>query len=263
MEGNRRLLRSHRSHRAPVGGRAGSAGPAHARPAPKPRARRRGGAGSLASWGARRCDKRARERRRRRRNIHRLTRASANRSSARRPWVEAGRFGAHRSRRRLVRHMARRHARIHFARRPPFGKASRSGGRETLYCRHGQFRRAHARQPQPRCRRIPRRDSAGSALCGSLGGLAQTYDLLREYTRMPASQAYGLAREAAMHALALDERLASAHAALGFADYFGFWDVVGGERQFQRGAGARPRKRDGPPLVCDFVATAGDGMARL
>ena len=65
-------------------------------------------------------------------------------------------------------------------------------------------------------------------------GLASTYNLLREYTLMPASQAYPLAKAAAQHALALDDSLAQAHAALAFVDYFGFWDSAAARREYRR-----------------------------
>ena len=65
-------------------------------------------------------------------------------------------------------------------------------------------------------------------------GLASTYNLLREYTLMPASQAYPLAKAAAQHALALDDSLAQAHAALAFVDYFGFWDAAAARREYKR-----------------------------
>ncbi len=65
-------------------------------------------------------------------------------------------------------------------------------------------------------------------------GLALTYNLLREYTLLPASQAYPLAKEAAQHALALDDSLPQAHAALAFVDFFGFWDARSARREYQR-----------------------------
>jgi len=65
-------------------------------------------------------------------------------------------------------------------------------------------------------------------------GLALTYNLLREYTLLPASQAYPLARAAARRALALDDSLPQAHAALAFVDFFGFWDAPSARREYQK-----------------------------
>ncbi len=65
-------------------------------------------------------------------------------------------------------------------------------------------------------------------------GLALSYDLLREYTAMPSSEAFPLARANARRAIALDDRVASAHTALAFADFFGFWDYQGARREYER-----------------------------
>ena len=63
--------------------------------------------------------------------------------------------------------------------------------------------------------------------------LANTYNLLREYSVMPEQEAYPKARTAAEHAIALDPRLPEAHAALGFIDFFWSWDAVNAEREFR------------------------------
>ena len=65
-------------------------------------------------------------------------------------------------------------------------------------------------------------------------GLANCYNLLREFTLMPAGQAYPLAKAAAVHALAINERLASAHAALAFVEAWWDWDLPAARREFQR-----------------------------
>jgi Tfp pilus assembly protein PilF len=63
--------------------------------------------------------------------------------------------------------------------------------------------------------------------------LANTYNLLREYTVMPDAEAYPKARVAAEHAIALDPKLSDAHASLGFIDFFWSWDTVNAEREFR------------------------------
>jgi len=67
----------------------------------------------------------------------------------------------------------------------------------------------------------------------ALAGLAHTFLLLREYTLMPDAQAYPLAAAAARQALAVDETLPEAHAALAFVEYWGNWDADAAERNFQ------------------------------
>ncbi len=65
-------------------------------------------------------------------------------------------------------------------------------------------------------------------------GLADCYNLLREYTLMPASEAYPRAFAAARKAVELDERSSEAHASLAFVSFFGMWDVATAGREFQR-----------------------------
>lgn len=64
-------------------------------------------------------------------------------------------------------------------------------------------------------------------------GLANTYNLLREYSMMPDAEAYPKAQAAAEHAIALDPKLAQAHASLGFINFFWSWDTVKAEREFR------------------------------
>jgi serine/threonine protein kinase len=65
-------------------------------------------------------------------------------------------------------------------------------------------------------------------------GLADSYDLLREFAGMPDSEAYPLALKAASKAVQLDDSLAEAHASLGFATFWGEGDFKRGEREFRR-----------------------------
>jgi hypothetical protein len=58
-------------------------------------------------------------------------------------------------------------------------------------------------------------------------GLADTYDLLREYSTMPEGDAYLRAIAAAKKAVELDDSLSEAHRALAFAEFWGNWDFVG------------------------------------
>ena len=65
-------------------------------------------------------------------------------------------------------------------------------------------------------------------------GLANCYNLLSEYTAMPPSQAFPLATEAAEHAIRLDDRLGSAHAALAFSLFYGSWDAARAGKAYDR-----------------------------
>ncbi len=71
-------------------------------------------------------------------------------------------------------------------------------------------------------------------------GMADCYDLLREYTRMPAREAYPRALAAAQKAVELDGQSSEAHASLAFVSFFGMWDVATGEREFRRAIDLNP-----------------------
>lgn len=71
-------------------------------------------------------------------------------------------------------------------------------------------------------------------------GLANSYLLLREYSVMPEPEAYLKARQAAERALALDPRLADAHAALAFVTFFWTRDWARGLQGFERAIALDP-----------------------
>jgi tetratricopeptide (TPR) repeat protein len=64
------------------------------------------------------------------------------------------------------------------------------------------------------------------------GGLAQTYNLIREYSMMPEAEAYTKAQAAAEHAIAIDPKLPEAHASLGFIKFFWDLDPSAAEHEF-------------------------------
>lgn len=65
-------------------------------------------------------------------------------------------------------------------------------------------------------------------------GLADTYDLLREYSTMTDSDAYARAIVAAKKAVELDDSLPEAHRALAFAERYGALDFVDSRKEFER-----------------------------
>ena len=72
-------------------------------------------------------------------------------------------------------------------------------------------------------------------------GLADTYDLLREFSTMPESDAYTRSIAAAKKAIELDDSLADAHRALAFAEWWGNWDFADGEKEFRRAIELNPK----------------------
>jgi DNA-binding winged helix-turn-helix (wHTH) protein/Tfp pilus assembly protein PilF len=71
-------------------------------------------------------------------------------------------------------------------------------------------------------------------------GLADCYNLLREYTAMPASEAYPRAFAAAKKAVELDPQSSEAHASLAFASFFGMLDAATADREFRRALELNP-----------------------
>ena len=72
-------------------------------------------------------------------------------------------------------------------------------------------------------------------------GLADTYNLLREYSAMPSNEAYPRAIAAAKKAVELDDSLSEAHRSLAFATYYWVWDFAAGEREFKRAIQLDPK----------------------
>jgi DNA-binding winged helix-turn-helix (wHTH) protein/Tfp pilus assembly protein PilF len=72
-------------------------------------------------------------------------------------------------------------------------------------------------------------------------GLADCYNLLREYTVMPASEAYPRALAAARKAVELDPQSSQAHASLAFVTFWGQWDSAAADREFRRSIELDPK----------------------
>lgn len=75
-------------------------------------------------------------------------------------------------------------------------------------------------------------------------GMADCYNLMREYTPMPSTEAYPRALAAAKKAVELDDQSSEAHASLAFVSFFGMWDVATGEREFRRAIVLNPNLAD-------------------
>jgi tetratricopeptide (TPR) repeat protein len=71
-------------------------------------------------------------------------------------------------------------------------------------------------------------------------GLANTYNLLSQYTVMPASEAYPLAMKSAERALALDDRSADGYAALAFTTFYWLHDIARAEVLFRKSLALNP-----------------------
>jgi len=89
-------------------------------------------------------------------------------------------------------------------------------------------------------------------------GLANTYNLMREFTTMPASEAYAKAADAATRAIAIKPSLASAHSALAFTRFYWRRDVSGASREFQRAIALDPNSATAHHWYATFLMTVGD-----
>jgi DNA-binding winged helix-turn-helix (wHTH) protein/Tfp pilus assembly protein PilF len=65
-------------------------------------------------------------------------------------------------------------------------------------------------------------------------GLADCYNLLREFSAMPGNEAYFKAFAAAKKAVELDPQSSEAHASLAFVTFFGMWDSADADKEFRR-----------------------------
>jgi tetratricopeptide (TPR) repeat protein len=75
-------------------------------------------------------------------------------------------------------------------------------------------------------------------------GLAECYDIMPEFTSMSRSEAFPRAIAAAHKAIALDDSLAEAHRALGFALFYWDWKVPAALGEYQRALELDPRDEE-------------------
>jgi Tfp pilus assembly protein PilF len=94
-------------------------------------------------------------------------------------------------------------------------------------------------------------------------GLANCYNLLREYTLMPANEAYPRAIAAAKRAIALDDSLSDAHSALAFGDFYWSWDAPGAEHEFQRAIALDPNSVVAHHWYATFLSVLGRSQEAL
>ena len=94
-------------------------------------------------------------------------------------------------------------------------------------------------------------------------GLADCYNLLREYSAMPEEEAYRNATAAAKKAVALDGSLADAHNSLAFDLFYGSLDAAGAEREFQRALALDPKCELAHHWYATYLMTVGRSREAL
>jgi tetratricopeptide (TPR) repeat protein len=84
-------------------------------------------------------------------------------------------------------------------------------------------------------------------------GLADCYNLLREFSVMPPEEAYPRALAAAQKAVELDDTSAGAHTSLAFSTYYWNWDPVTAEREYKRALELDPNFVQGHHWYATFL----------
>ncbi len=84
-------------------------------------------------------------------------------------------------------------------------------------------------------------------------GLADCYNLLREFSVMPAEEAYPRALAAAQKAVELDDTLAGAHTSLAFSTFYWNWDAATAEREYKRALELEPNFVQGHHWYATFL----------
>ena len=88
-------------------------------------------------------------------------------------------------------------------------------------------------------------------------GLADSYNLLREYSVLPAAEAYSRALAAAKKAVELDDSSSEAHASLAFVAYNGMWDAATADREFRRAIELNPKNSSAHLWYATMLASLG------
>jgi tetratricopeptide (TPR) repeat protein len=94
-------------------------------------------------------------------------------------------------------------------------------------------------------------------------GLANCYNLLRQYSSMPDGQAFMLAKRAAARAIELNPNSASAHAAYGFAVFWGDWRFADGLAELDRALQLEPDNPGFHQWKATALLSIGEGIQAL
>lgn len=98
-------------------------------------------------------------------------------------------------------------------------------------------------------------------------GLADTYNLQREFADLPPAEAYTRSLAAARRALDIDDSLPEAHRSLAFVLFHGYWDFVAGEREFRRAIELNPNDAEAhhwyATALVELPGRAQDGLAEI
>jgi DNA-binding winged helix-turn-helix (wHTH) protein/Tfp pilus assembly protein PilF len=88
-------------------------------------------------------------------------------------------------------------------------------------------------------------------------GLADCYNLLREFSAMKSSEAYPRALAAARKAVELDDKSSQAHASLAYVSFWGMWDAATADREFRRAIELDPNNANAHHWYSPVLQTMG------
>jgi DNA-binding winged helix-turn-helix (wHTH) protein/Tfp pilus assembly protein PilF len=88
-------------------------------------------------------------------------------------------------------------------------------------------------------------------------GLADCYNLLREFSAMSGNEAYFKAFAAAKKAVELDPQSSEAHASLAFVTFWGMWDAADAEKEFRRAVELDPNNAKAHHWYATFLLALG------
>jgi serine/threonine protein kinase/Flp pilus assembly protein TadD len=94
-------------------------------------------------------------------------------------------------------------------------------------------------------------------------GLADTYNQLAAYSWLPPPEAIPKAKDAAQKALQIDDRLAEAHAALGYASFAYDWDWQAAEKHFERARTLDPPARQWYSIYLVSLGRSDEALAEV
>jgi DNA-binding winged helix-turn-helix (wHTH) protein/tetratricopeptide (TPR) repeat protein len=94
-------------------------------------------------------------------------------------------------------------------------------------------------------------------------GLADCYNLLREFSAMKSSEAYPRALAAARKAVELDDKSSQAHASLAFVLFWGMWDAATADREFRRAIELDPNNANAHHWYSPVLETMGRNTEAL
>ena len=88
-------------------------------------------------------------------------------------------------------------------------------------------------------------------------GLADSYNLLREFSAMKSSEAYPRALAAARKAVEFDDKSSRAHTSLAFVSFWGTWDATTADREFRRAIELDPNNANAHHWYSPVLKTMG------